>query len=917
MSNSTANPSAAAAVSVPAASDLLAAARRHSRYVARLLEAEPRLAAEVDLTRPFSRAAMQTYLACDAEKDRGALYTRLRALRKRVMLCLITRDVGGLADLAEVVATTTALAEETIACAANHASRTLAERHGAPTTEETTAPVDLMVVGMGKLGGSELNASSDVDLVFVYTEEGNTNGPVSISNHEYFTRVGRAIIAALNDSTADGYVFRVDMRLRPYGDSGPLVVSLPALENYFIAQGREWERYAWIKARVVCGRGAEALDAIVRPFVYRRHLDFNAFGSMRDLHSQIRQEVRRRDLGNNIKLGPGGIREIEFLAQVFQLIRGGQVAALRIRPTLAVLHALAERHLLTTESVHELEAAYVFLRNLEHRLQYLDDRQTQTLPAHDVDCALIAESMGYAGYGEFLEALHRHRQRVTRHFEDIFAGHEPQPGSAPCAAVWRGTIADEDAVALLARQGFVDAPAILHRLRELRRGLRYKSLSSAGQGRVDRLLPQLVDEATRHPGPDATLERMLKLLESIATRSAYLSLLLEYPQAIERLAQLCSASPWAADYLALYPVLLDELLDPRILYATPGRDELAAALRARLDELAGDTERQMEALRHFKHTQTIHLAAQDLAGDLPLESLSDHLSDLACVILAEVLRLAWEGLKTRHRAEPRFAIIGYGKLGGKELGYATDLDIIFLYDDAAAEAPVQYARLAQRISGWLTTITPGGILYETDLRLRPDGASGLLVSPFEAFAEYQRHKAWPWEHQALTRARFAAGDRALGARFEELRVEMLRTPRDLVVLREKVAAMRTQMLEGHPNRSKLFDLKHDRGGLVDVEFIVQFLVPGHACRHAELTGNIGNLALLKLAAQLGLIPEPLALGAFDAYREFRGLQHMLRLQGEKYARVPRERVAVHIEAVLALWDCVFGAAATPDGGRAA
>ena len=918
MIDSTANPSAAAPAHPVAAKpgverDLIEIARRHSRYVATLIDAEPHLAAEADLTRPFSRDAMRAFLTADELPDGAALNARLRALRKRVMLGLIARDLGGAADLAEVVATTTALADETIACTATHVAHRLEARHGPPLGEETGAPLDIMVVGMGKLGGSELNASSDVDLVFVYREEGTTRGPASISNHEFFTRVGRGIIGALDDRTPDGYVFRVDMRLRPYGDSGPLAVSLPMLENYFISQGREWERYAWIKARVVCGSRAHELTDVVRPFVYRRHLDFGAFESMRDLHSQIRQEVRRRDLGDNIKLGPGGIREIEFLAQAFQLIRGGQVAALRIRPTLAVLEALAERQLLTAESARALQAAYVFLRNLEHRLQYLDDRQTQTLPASDADRGLIAESMGHPDYAAFLHTLDAHRELVTRHFEDIFASREPMAGAEHCAAVWRGTIADEDAVALLAQQGFADAPGLLARLQELRRGARYNSLSSAGQARFDRLLPRLVDEATRHAGPDATLERMLKLLESIATRSAYLSLLLEYPQAIERLAQLASASPWAAEYLARYPVLLDELLDARILYATPDRDELARALRTQLTECASDAEQQMETLRHFKQAQVIHLAAQDLGGTLALETLSDHLSDLACVILAEVLRLAWESLKTRHRPAPRFAIIGYGKLGGKELGYATDLDIIFLYDDEAPEAPVQYARLAQRINGWLTTMTPGGILYETDLRLRPDGASGLLVSPFAAFEAYQRNKAWPWEHQALTRARFAAGDRELGERFERFRVELLRTPRELESLRREVAAMRGKMLAGHPNRSALFDIKHDRGGLVDVEFIVQFLVLGYASAHAELTGNIGNLALLKLAARLGLIPEALALGAFDAYRALRRLQHMLRLQGEKYARVPRETVATAAAAVLALWDAVFGAGATPGG----
>jgi len=802
--------------------------------------------------------------------------------------------------------TTTALADETITRATGLLTRQLQLRHGSPIGEQTGAPVDLLVVGMGKLGGCELNVSSDVDLIFAYAEEGETSGPVSISNHEFFTRVGRGIIGALNDLTADGYVFRVDMRLRPYGDSGTLVVGLPMLEDYFISQGREWERYAWIKARVVCGSRSEELMDVARPFVFRRHLDFGAFASMRELHSQIQDEMRRRDLGDNIKLGPGGIREIEFLAQVFQLIRGGRVAALRIRPTLGVLDVLAARNLLTDDSVRELKAAYVFLRNLEHRLQYLDDRQTQKVPDGDWDRQLIAESMGHPDYPRFLAALDAHRERVSRHFEDIFANAEPVDRGHSCTAVWRGMVTDEEAEARLTAAGFRDAVGMLRRLRALGQEGRYKSLSSRSQERVDRLVPRLIEEASKHVDPDATLKRMLNLLESIATRSAYLSLLIEYPQSVERLAQLVSASPWAAEYLTRHPILLDELLDDRVLYALPDRQLLAAELRSQLDEHVGDAERQMEALRHFKQAQVIHLAAQDLAGTLPLESLSDHLSELACLILSEVLRLAWQSLKTRHRDEPRFAIIGYGKLGGKELGYATDLDIIFLYDDEAQEAPVQYARLAQRIIGWLSMMTPGGILYDTDLRLRPDGAGGLLVSPFAAFEEYQREKAWPWEHQALTRARFAAGDRGLGERFEQLRTQVLRAPRDLAVLRSAVTEMRAKMLEGHPNRSGLFDIKHDRGGLVDVEFIVQFLVLGHASEHPELVGNIGNLALLKLAAGLRLIPETLALAAFEAYREFRKLQHMMRLQGEKYARVPLGQVSREVDAVLALWGKVLG-----------
>ncbi|HEX6003679.1 MAG TPA: bifunctional [glutamate--ammonia ligase]-adenylyl-L-tyrosine phosphorylase/[glutamate--ammonia-ligase] adenylyltransferase [Burkholderiales bacterium] len=885
------------------ADNALAIALRFSRYARRVVEAEPELA-HAARERVYSRAAMQAYLDGEKSTDDAALRRALRNLRKRVMLGLIARDLAHQADLAEVVGATTALAECTIAFALAHLDAWLGAQHGVPRGSASGRRQALHVIGMGKLGGGELNASSDIDLVFAYPEEGETDGPRPLSNHEYFTRLGRQLIGALSETTADGYVFRVDMRLRPYGDGGPLAMSFEMLENYLVTQGREWERYAWIKARPVTGDCGAELMELVRPFVYRRHLDYSAFASMRDLHRQIRAEVERRELFDNIKLGPGGIREIEFIAQVFQLIRGGREPALRLQPTLDVLARIAERNLLPPGAVRELTAAYDFLRRLEHRLQYLDDQQTHTLPRNAEDQGSLAASMDCADYETLCAALETHRTRVTRQFEQLFAT-SPAAQHA-LAGVWQSPD-PEQTVARLSELGYRRGVALQQRLASIRESARYRQMPAASQLRFDRLVPLAIETAATANDPDATLERILDLLDAVSRRESYLALLEEYPQALTRLADLLAASAWVAQYLTRHPILLDELLDTRSLYAAPDWPALARALRVQLDDAAGDMERQMDLLCHFKHAQTMRFIAQDLAGTLPLETLSDHLSDLACLILDEVLRLNWAGLRTRHREIPRFAIIAYGKLGGKELGYVSDLDLVFLYDDDAPEAPDNYARLAQRINGWLTSITPAGVLYETDLRLRPDGAGGLLVSPLASFRDYQQKQAWGWEHQALTRARFVAGDGAIGQAFEKLRIAILREPRDLEALRRAITAMRQKILDAHPNTSGRFDLKHDRGGIIDVEFIVQYLVLGGAHQHAELTGNIGNLALLKLAGRLGLIAETQALAAHDAYREFRRRQHRLRLAGEKYARVAREDLAVEAQAVLDLWRSVFGA----------
>ncbi len=878
---------------------LLERALDFSRYAKQLLHRQQELKNPLlkNLHAPFTVQQMRELL--NPVRDEVELFRTLRDLRGQVMLRLIVRDLCALADLNEVTRTTTSLAEETLNFALTHLDAWMQQDYGIPMGSDSREPQELLVIGMGKLGGGELNVSSDIDLVFVYPEEGETSGPRSISNHEYFDRLGRKLSAAIGAITENGYVFRVDMRLRPYGESGPLAMSLAMLENYFITQGREWERYAWIKARVVCGNRGKELMQLARPFVFRKYLDYAAFNSMRGLHGQVHQEVQRRDMSENIKLGPGGIREIEFIAQVFQLIRGGRESGLRIRPTCAVLRQLVDLNLLPEQAAGELQDAYVFLRNLEHRLQYLDDDQTQSLPKNEQDRALIAKAMGFAGFDAFLRQLDTHRARVSLHFEQVFAA--PQITSHPLLALWEGTFTDEEAVKQLAGLGYRNPQQIVLRLKNIRHSSRYRQMPATTQSRLDALMPAMIEAAASFG--DAALERLLLLTESIGRRESYLALLLEYPQVLQSLTKLCGASSWAAQYLAQHPLVLDELLDPRTLYSPPDWPRLQAVLSAQL--LDADIERQMDILRQFHHAQVFRLVAQDLAGLLALETLSDHLSDLADLILKWVLRLCWEGLHQKHCDDPYFAIIGYGKLGGKELGYASDLDLIFLYDDEHPEAQAVYARLAQRINTWLTSYTGAGILYDTDLRLRPDGAGGLLVSGIAAFSEYQRLHAWVWEHQALTRGRFVAGNQQVGDRFEVIRKEVLCAKRDLAKLRSEILNMRSKMLEAHPNASGLFDLKHDRGGIIDVEFIVQFLVLGYAHAHPVLTGNIGNLALLKLAAELKLLPADLTEQVRNGYREFRRLQHGLRLNNEKYTRVEAPAVKEQREAVLKLWDWVF------------
>jgi glutamate-ammonia-ligase adenylyltransferase len=821
---------------------------KNSRFAARLLAARPELAAELADARPFTRAEMLNALEGVAD---DALARELRRLRNRVLLRVMARDLGGLAGLDEVCGTMTDLAEVAI-------QRGLGNH-------------DLVVVGMGKLGGRELNVSSDIDLVFLYSG--------SPEDHERHERAGRRLIRLLSEPTEDGFVFRVDMRLRPNGDSGPLACSFDALETYFVAQGREWERYAWLKARALAGAARAELDAVVRPFVFRKYLDFGTLAALRALHAEVRREVARRELAEHVKLGPGGIREIEFIVQALQLVRGGRDAELRVRPTLEALRVLSHKSLLPQTAARELAEAYTFLRNVEHRLQYLDDAQRHDLPEDDEDRRRVAAMSGFSSWDEFYEKLKAVRSAVSRHFDAVFA--EPEAAAEP----------------------WPEHP----RLDALRTSQRYATLPEQSRLRLDRLIPALARAAKATPDPDATLTRGVDLVEAIATRAAYLALLAEHPEALERVARIIGSSVWAAEFITRHPLLLDELLDDRLLYAPPDWAAFSKSLKTQLANAEGDTERRMNILREMHQAQVFRLLAQDLAGLLTVEKLADHLSALADLMLEVSIEEVWRDLRGRHRERPAFAVIGYGKLGGKELGYASDLDIIFLYDDADERAGEIYARLAQRLNTWLSSRTSSGMLFETDLQLRPSGASGLLVSSVEAFARYQEESAWVWEHQALTRARYCAGDKQVGAAFEAIRTRVLTRKRSDSELSTSIREMRKKLHAAHPNTSGEFDVKHDEGGMIDIEFAVQFLVLRFSSEFSSLTANLGNIALLKIAADHGLIPAELAERCRDAYREFRRLQHGLRLNGARYARVAPQRVAAHAEAVRELWRRVLSA----------
>ena len=863
---------------------------------------------------PDDYAQFAHWQQLQAEGNEAEIARQLRVLRRHVLAHIIARDINRQSPLAEVTRTITQFADFAINTALDYAHAHYQTLYGTPIGRHSGAAQHLTVIAMGKAGGYELNVSSDIDLIFIYPESGDTNGKRERSNQEFFTKVGQKLIALLNDITADGQVFRIDMRLRPDGDSGALVASETALEQYLVTQGREWERYAWCKARVVTPY-ANDIAALVRPFVFRKYLDYNAYHAMRELHRQIKQEVQKRGMEHNIKLGAGGIREIEFIAQIFQMIRGGQNPGLQLKGTQETLAKLGETGILPEDTVARLLAAYRFLRDVEHRLQYWDDQQTQTLPDNPEQQTQLAISMGFADYTAFLGSLKTQRDFVNQQFNQILNPPEQPDSEAqhPLAELWDNAAPNRQpengrgefrrSQNELAALGYTDSARIAERLAHIRQGSKYRQLSAHAQPRFDAIVPRMIEAAARHPNPDATLLRLLDFLDTVSRRSAYLAFLQQYPAALNQVAELMSQSAWAAEYLRQHPILLDELLSAQLMQPLDWaalENELSGSLNAQ-----DDTESKMDTLRRFQHAQTFRLLVQDLAGQWTVEALSDELSRLADIVLRQTLHHAWHSIPKIHRPDPQFIIIGYGKLGGKELGYTSDLDLVYLYDDPHPEAADRYTKLARRLTTWLSSSTGAGSLYELDLRLRPNGDSGFLAHSLAAYTQYQQQNAWTWEHQSLTRARFLCGSETLGAQFEQLRRKIIAQPRNIGSLKSDILAMRHKITATHPADDE--NVKYARGGVVDVEFIVQYLVLAHSHEAPELLENYGNIALLGMAAQRGFIPPAQAAAAQNAYRRYRQIQHNKKLRDLARAAV-NEALLADYQAVKTLWAAVFGEA---------
>jgi [glutamine synthetase] adenylyltransferase / [glutamine synthetase]-adenylyl-L-tyrosine phosphorylase len=857
-------------------------------------------------------AANESLLACNSPALRAASVSnsalfRLRICRKWLMLALYTSDVSGTVDVVRVCSLMSEFAQWACQQALTAVSPEIIERFGLPTDEQGT-PQDLYIIAMGKAGAGELNVSSDLDIVFLHRSNPYPLGETTkgFSSSEVLEKIAQQVSKLLNESNEHGFVFRIDTRLRPFGESGPLICSLTMLENYLLTHGREWERLAWLKAKCIAhtefatnserAQDLSTLKALLTPFIYRRYLDFQAIDALRELHAKIRAQADTKLRNNcfNVKLGRGGIREIEFIAQLFQVIRGGREPELRSPATIATLRQLADKKILTAAQVDLLTEAYWFWRRTEHMLQYREDQQTHLLEdtAHEHIAQMLNMSME-----DFQERVKQYSSTVATIFDGVM-GDRTQ---------------DQNSSALVTTSNEV----LSERLQTLKQSRRYRQASASTVVLMDELISVVLQSVST---TEATAEiRFLALIESLIGRAGYLTLLVRFPEVRQRVMRLIGKATWAFDYLNTHPIVLDELLSDEWL-SRVNYKEWAEQLSAKLNDktLQTDTERKLDILREAHHAQVFRLLAQDIEGLLTTETLSDHLSLLADYTVALTLEVAWQHIQAStskrilRQEKPEFAVIAYGKLGGKELGYASDLDLVYLFDktdDAQDQAEETYAVLAQRLSGFLSMRTSAGQLFDVDTRLRPNGDSGLISVSIDAFEKYQNSAAWTWEHQAISRARFVAGDAELGAKFEAIRGKVLTAKPDSQALKKDITQMRQKMLDGHPNKTDLFDIKHDRGAMVDIEFMVQYLVLGHAFECEALLQNAGNIALLKIAAKANLIPESLANECANAYRNFRQRQHAIRLNdstsGAAPCRVPMAEFTNERASVLRLWDLLF------------
>ena len=931
-----------AGIDIPTDRSFVFAAKRaflFSNFIFRNCTRQPELLKDLvrsgDLERsyPAGHLARRLMTALGDVSDEAELMVRLRRFRCREMIRIAWRDLCGWTAVPEVVANLSSLADIILDITLRILTDWQVARLGQPSGADGRHQ-QLVVIGMGKLGAQELNFSSDVDLVFVYPIAGATSREVS--NDEFFTRLGRQLIRVIHTPNTDGFVYRVDMGLRPFGNSGPLVMNFDAMEDYFISQGREWERYAWIKARAAAGDKTAGDDLLKRmkPFVFRRYLDYGVYESLREMKAGISGEIRRKGAQNDIKLGPGGIREIEFFAQVFQLLRGGIIPTLQQRSILKVLAGLADEKIISTSVATALSEGYLFFRCVENRLQMHNDQQTHRLPADDPGWWRLGLSMGFDDISEFRQTLDQHIQTVQSHFEALL---EPERNSSTARSehedmkslkhLWKRIDCDPDdeAEMVLSTAGFHEPQVVIGLLRHLCSLPATQSLSREGRKRLDRLMPLVLKAAGAVEHPEETLNRTLDLIGTIESRSVYLAMLLENPEGIKLLVRLAEASPMIVTLLAKHPVLLDELLDPRLLYDPPRRAEMEKDIAHRMAAIpADDLEFQIETLCVFKQVSSLRIAAADVTGKLPLMNVSDRLTDIAEIILVAVVNLAWEYLVARHGRpvcdleggpiERGFAVIAYGKLGGLELSYSSDLDLVFLHagrsgkttgGDRPIDSPQFFARLGQRVIHLLSTRTRAGVLYDIDMRLRPDGTGGMLVTHIDQFNTYQRDTARTWEHQALIKARPVIGDSMLMDTFERIRRTVLQHRRDPVQLRNEVKKMRARLSKEHGSQDvETFDLKHDPGGMIDIEFLVQYLVLRLSPDHLELVEWTDNVRLIQTLIETGIIHDRQAYLLKQAYLSYRMMAHRLALQ-ERPAKIKADRFRNQRQAVAQIWRLFF------------
>ena len=894
----------------------------YSRFLTRNLRLDSALGEWIlghDLSRGWSSGRIRdevTHVSCDIDSE-ASLHRSLRDLRRRYMSLIAWADLCGVYAMPDSIAAVSELADSLIQMALEHLYPPHVERFGQPIGAHSGEVAKMVVLGLGKLGGGELNFSSDVDLIFCFSEPGESTGPKVLSNDEFFIRLGRRLIKVLDEPSADGFVFRIDMRLRPNGASGPLALSFDAMEHYYQTHGRDWERYAFIKARVVAGdpvSGSQLLDSL-RPFVYRKYLDFSAFDSIREMKQLIDRELERKGRQDNIKLGRGGIREVEFIVQCHQLIRGGREPDLQTPKLKTALAGLRELEIISAEEQQRLYAAYVFLRDTEHRLQMYDDLQTQTLPGDEKQFELLAHSMGSATVDDFRAELGSHMDYVHDEFSRLFAveGDGEEQGSNDFQDIWLEVVDADAAPGLLEAHGFTDPGHCFKLINGIRHGRVYQSFSRNGRDRLDRLVPASLERISATRNPDECLIRFITIIEGIGRRSAYFALLGENPLALRQLIDLIGASAWIANWISQHPVILDELLDPISNAVLTDVSQMRERIEKRLKRAGGDMELEMDLLREYKNSYLLRIAAMEIAEFIEPLEVRRGLSDLAEAILRVSAGVAESSLSPKIREQVAgirsslcFGIVAYGKMGSRELSYGSDLDLVFLFDadgNGANEASGNYffGRLVQRILHYLSTATRAGVLYETDIRLRPSGRSGTMVSSLKAFADYQSRQAWTWEHQALVRARMISDSSALIESFEAIRSVILCQPRAAQEVRAEVRDMRKRMSEANCKSSETeFDLKLGDGGLVDIEFLVQYLVLAHAASVPDVVQPRTTADQLMCLAEQGILEPAEAEGLVAVYHAYLARELSLKLQ-EREALIPASDMREQRELVHEVW----------------